>query len=353
MGVRGFTWVALVALTLFTSTPAWAQAGDEASRAEARKIGYAGVEAYQAGDFATAHERLETAYQLLQVPSLGLWSARALAKLGKLVEADARYQEVIRLPTSVGDEAIQEQARRDAGNERGALVRRIPSILVRVEGAPISDVTVTIDDAVVAGSALSENQPVNPGPHRVEGVRGTTRVRVEIKVAEGERREAALRFAPPGPPASSGGSDAGLVVERRGASPGSDKLMAVSRWRTMRTVGWVTVGVGGAALAVGAFSGLMAMSKRNDLDTIGCGDGSTCPPSQRGNVDSYNNLRIVSGVGLIVGAALAGVGAYLVLTAPPDKLVVWPEASRRRPRSTISNVRLAVGLGGTVLSGEF
>src|SRR3954451_17395062 len=128
MAVRGVSWPFLIALTLLTARPVAAHASDDSSRAEARKIGYAGVEAFQAGDFATARDRLETAYQLLQVPSLGLWSARALAKLGKLVEADARYAQVIGLPTSVGDEAIQEQARQDARNERAALARRIPSI---------------------------------------------------------------------------------------------------------------------------------------------------------------------------------------------------------------------------------
>jgi hypothetical protein len=345
MGVRGVSWLVLVALTLLTAAPVRAQAGDEASRAEARKIGYAGVEAYQAGDFATARERLETAYQLLRVPSLGLWSGRALAKLGKLVEADARYLEVIRLPTSVGDEAIQEQARRDASNERTALARRIPSILVRVEGAPASEVSVTIDDAAMVGSALGENHLVNPGRHKVEGLRGTTRASVAITVAEGEQREAVLRFAAaPQAVAPSSGPDAALGVQRPAVSTGSD---------SKRTIGWVTLSAGGAGLVIGAVSALMAMSKKSDLDTAGCSDGRNCPASERGNVDSYNNLRVVSGVGFIAGAALAGVGAYLLLTAPADDAGREPAASRPRPRSGIGNVRLAVLPGGTVLSGEF
>jgi hypothetical protein len=345
MGVRGVSCLVLVALTLLTASPARAQAGDEAARAEARKIGYAGVEAYQAGDFATARERLETAYQMLRVPSLGLWSARALAKLGKLVEAEARYLEVIRLPTSVGDEAIQEQARRDAGNERTALARRIPSVIVRLEGAPASEVAVTIDDAALVGSALAENHLVNPGRHKVEGIRGTTRAQVEISVAEGEQREAVLRFAAaPAASTSSGGPDPTLGVQRPAASTGSDPR---------RTIGWVTLGTGGAGLVIGAVSGFMAMSKKSDLDKAGCGTGSTCPPSERGNVDSYNSLRTVSGVGFIAGAALAGVGAYLLLTAPTDDAGHEPAASRRRPRTGIGNVRLSVLPGGTVLSGEF
>ena len=344
MGVRGVCFLVLVALTLFTAAPVSAQSGDDASRAEARKIGYAGVEAYQAGDYATARERLETAYQLLRVPSLGLWSARALAKLGKLVEADARYLEVIRLPTSVGDEAIQEQARQDAGNERAALARRIPSVLVRVEGAPANEVAVTIDGAALVGSALGENQLVNPGRHKVEGTRASAHAVVEISVAEGEQRDAILRFAAaPAGAATPGGADAGPGVLKPVPSTGSD---------SKRTIGWVTLSAGGAGLVVGAVSGLMAMSKKSDLDKAGC-DGSACPVSERGNVDSYNSLRIVSGVGLIAGAALVAAGAYLLMTTPAgDSAADSPTASGRR-RSRIANVRLSVVPGGTVLSGEF
>src|SRR5689334_6891943 len=223
MAARGVVYLAFGAAVLLTAGRSVAQPSpsDDPARAEARKIGYAGVEAYQAGDFATARERLETAYQMLRVPSLGLWSARALAKLGKLVEAEARYLEVIRLPTSVGDEAIQQQARQDAGNERTSLARRIPSILVRVEGAPANEVAVTIDDAALVGSALGENHLVNPGRHEVEGIRGTTRTSVAISVAEGEQREAVLRLAAApqaGAPPSGPGPDAAVGVQHPAVS---------------------------------------------------------------------------------------------------------------------------------------
>src|SRR4029079_7449233 len=195
MHARGLGILGWVALMLFTVWRAAAQPSDDATRAEARKIGYAGVEAYQAGDFATAHDRLETAFQMLRVPSLGLWSARALTKLGKLVGGEARYLEVIRLPTSVGDEAIQEQARQDARNERAELARRIPSVLLRVEGAPAAEVAVTIDGAPLTGTAIGESHLVNPGRHRIEGVRGSARASADVVAAEGEQKSALLRFA--------------------------------------------------------------------------------------------------------------------------------------------------------------
>ncbi|HMF44870.1 MAG TPA: hypothetical protein VKQ32_29560 [Polyangia bacterium] len=337
---------------MFTFTlagrPTSAQPADEATRDEARKIGYAGVEAFQAGDFATAHDRLEAAYRLLQVPSLGLWSARALGKLGKLVEADARYLEVIRLPTSVGDEAIQAQARQDAERERGELARRIPSIQVRVQGAPVAEVAVTIDGAPVVGSALGDSQLVNPGHHRIEGVRGATRAHADVDVAEGEQREAALGFAAPTAEAGSGGAaDAGLRAQS-GASTGGGP---------MRTVGWVTLGAGGAGLATGVVTALIVRSKKNHLDGVGCGDGGqNCPVSEASNVDSFNSWRPVPTISLIAGALLSGAGAYLLLTTPApggDAGSAQAATARPRLRPLLFNVRLAVLPGGTTVSGEF
>jgi hypothetical protein len=347
MHARALGFLGSIALMLFTVGRAAAQPSDDATRAEARKIGYAGVEAYQAGDFATAHDRLETAYQLLRVPSLGLWSARALAKVGKLVEADARYLEVIRLPTSVGDEAIQEQARRDATSERADVGRRIPVVLVRVEGAPAGEVAVTIDGASVAASTPGA-YPVNPGRHKIEGVRETARATAEVVVAEGEKKEAVLRLAAPLADAAgaSGSADTPLVTQPGSVSTGSS---------TTRTIGWATLAGGGAGLAVGVVTGLMVRSKKNHLDSVGCGEGGQmCPASEAGNVDSYNSLRPVPAIGFIVGAALTGVGAYLLLTTPAAaEPAAGAGATAQRRRPVFGNVRLAVVPGGTLLSGEF
>jgi len=352
MSARRVSGLVAMVLMLFAlalaGAPAAAQSGDDASRAEARKIGYAGVEAYQAGDYATARDRLEAAYQLLKVPSLGLWSARALAKLGKLVEADARYLEVIKLPTSVGDEAIQEQARRDASSERGALARRIPSVLVRVEGAPLGEVAVTVDDEALVGAAPGESHLVNPGRHRIEGIRGSARVRTEVTVAEGEQKEAMLRFVPAGADVAAGsGADAGLRAQPgAGVSTGGGP---------MHTVGWVALGAGGAGLAVGVVSAFVVRSKKNHLDGVGCGDGGQmCPASEAGNVDSYNSWRPVPTISLVAGAVLAGAGAYLLLTTPARSDWGGGAGTASRSRSaTFANVRLSLVPGGTLLSGEF
>ena len=104
-----------------------AQPDSEATQAAARALGYSGVAAYQAGDYATAQDQLEQSFELVKIPSLGLWSARALVKVGKWVEAAERYQQVAALPISFGDAAIQQAAKADAERERAELTPRIPT----------------------------------------------------------------------------------------------------------------------------------------------------------------------------------------------------------------------------------
>ena len=118
-----------------------AHATADGDRAVARKLGYAGVEAYQAGRYPIASEQLERAYAVLRVPSIGLWSARALARNGKLVEASERYLELARLELSEGDQRVQQRALEDAAKELAELDKRVPSITVAVEGAKADEVT--------------------------------------------------------------------------------------------------------------------------------------------------------------------------------------------------------------------
>ena len=91
----------LLAASLLLTTVSRAEPSDSATRDAARSLGLSGIEAYQAGNYELASSRLEKAYALLNVPSIGLWSARALAKRNRPVEAAARYFEVLALPLSL------------------------------------------------------------------------------------------------------------------------------------------------------------------------------------------------------------------------------------------------------------
>jgi hypothetical protein len=336
-----------VACVWLAPVAARAQAVDEVSRGAARDIGYAGVAAYQAGDFKTAHERLEKAYALLPVPSLGLWSARALAQVGLLVEAERRCREVAQLPSSVGDGAIQDQARVDARREAASLSARVPKLILRVEGAPPDEVTVTIDGKGAIALAAGRSAAVNPGRHTVEGARGSVRVRTQIEVAEGEQQVALLRFPAEGPAPEALAPGAVAATRPAGDVERAAGSEAALGGGAARTLGWVAIVSGAAGLATGGVLGAVALSRKSELDGNPSCMQHSCPSTEKGAVDGYDRLRIASGVGFIAGAALVATGAVLLFAARPS-------AEARAAKATgISGVRLAVLPGAAVLGGRF
>ena len=313
--VKSASLVGGLCFALAWPTVGAAQAIDPASRATARKLGYAGVEAYQAGNYAVACEKLEKAYQALRVPSLGLWSARCLGKQLKLVEASERYVEVKRLEIGDREVAVQQRALAEASTELDQLTPRIPTIALQVQERRADEVTVSIDDVRVSSSLLTEPRPVNPGKHKVVAQSRDARVEVEVTVGEAEHKPAALRFA--SAPVASKGVSLLPTASLQTTSAGDPKEAPPAGADPMRTLGWVGVAAGGAGIAVGAIAGAMVASKKSQLN---CPDNLCNPDEVSVNtVNSYNSLRTVSTVGFVAGAALALGGVVLLVTSSPSQ----------------------------------
>jgi hypothetical protein len=298
-------WPFLLATALY-ALPLAAQP-DEATRTAARALGTAGVESYQAGDYAAANDKLEKAYGLLQVPTLGLWSGRALVKLGKWVEATDRFLEVTSLQVPAGEYAVQKQAQADAMTELKDLSARVPLVSVKVEGAALSDCSFTIDAQPVASSLLTAGRLMNPGKHVIEAHRGSDVARTEITVAEGERTTAVLKF-PATTPA--------VVPPPVPPPPISRHETTESGGSAQRTWGWVTLAAGGVGLAVGGITGGLAVGKKHELESNPNCTGTRCASSEQDEVSSYNGMNTISTIGFIGGGVLAATGVVLLLTAP-------------------------------------
>jgi hypothetical protein len=324
-----FAWRATMPLVVaLAGSAAGAQPIDDATRAAARDMGYAGVEAFQAGRYPAASEKFEKAYRIVRTPALGLWSARALAKLGLYVEAAERYQEVTLLEASGSGVAVQKQAQADASAELAALAPKIPRIVISLFGARNADAKVTIDGAPLASELVGEPRPINPGRHQIAAARGDERVSTEVLVAEGERKQVVLHFEK--------STASGLPVRpeapdrERGADPvppaPADAAATSDPGATRRMMGWVGIGVGGTALVVSGVTDILALKQLGEIhDTCG---GDTCPSSQSALVDKYATLRSITIFSLVGGSVVAGAGAALLLTAPkpsaPVTLVMSP-----------------------------
>ena len=335
MAYRVLRVVALGMACLAVSVPAVAQAPvDAATKGAARNLSEQGVMDFQNQDYAAASEKLERAYTVLKAPAIGLWSARAFVKTNRLVEGYERYLETTRLKGAGGDATKEEQARADAQVELAQLAPRIPTLVVQVEGGPPEEITVTVDGARLANVLLGEERPVNPGSHVLQAIRGDQKVMLQVQIAEGETRTAKLKLdpqpqepavapvTPPLPIAAVAPSVAPAAVRPAPVPPvTSDQSPPPAQTTSLvRTIGWVTLAVGGVGLGMGALTGALAIGKRETLDDSGeCRAELRCYPSQNDTVSSYNTLRTVSGVGLIAGGVLAATGVVLLLTAPSEQ----------------------------------
>lgn len=295
-----------VALTLTSSSAAFAQvAPSDADRAAARQLGYQGVEAFQAQDYATAEDKLHRAFEVVKVPTLGLWLARTLTKNQRWVEAAEVYREVLRLEPTEGKVEAQREAQRTAQGELEELEGKIPSVVVGVEGAAANEVEVEIDGVRVPPAFLGEARPANPGQHRVVGKFREQVLERTVELAPGEQHDVKLVFEPapdePAPP----GND---------VAPPADAEPTVSA-DVQRWAGWGALGVGAAGLVVGSVTGILVLRKKGELERSEHCQGTTCEKAAHGEVDSYNRLRTISGVGFIVGGIAAAAGATLLLTS--------------------------------------
>jgi hypothetical protein len=318
---------ATVAVSFLLARGVFAQKVDDETRAAARKLANAGVAAYQAQHYDEASAKLEKAFQLLELPSVGLWSARALVKTGHLVEGQERYLKVARLSPSGGALEVQKKAQADASADLVALAPRVPEVIVGFDKAPASDVSLTIDGKPLPALLADESCPINPGVHKISATYKGRSSETVIEIAEGEHRRVSLHLDQSGSSGTSPvqASSESAIRDRSGETQGAPANRTGGS--SQRTIAWATVAVGGAGIALGAVTGAMALARRSDLDGSGLCSASQCGPSEQSTVSSYNSLRTVSEVGFIAGGLVAATGLVVLLTSPraeaPGNASLW------------------------------
>jgi hypothetical protein len=299
--------IACLMLGLTLTAGVAAQNVDQASLASARALGYEGVERFQKGDYPGAVERLDRAYEVVKAPSLGLWSARALVKVGRLVEASERYLEVTRLEVVSGEKAVQRKAQADAESEREALLPKIPSVVVGVEGAAPTEVKVSIDGVAISSALIGVKRLVNPGTHQFQASFGSELASESVTLAEGESKVVTLRF----PTAGAAAAPSSPVTEKP-AEATSEGL------GTQRVLALVAGGIGVVGVGVGTVFGLKAKSQRDEAEKYCSGAACTDPRGVTAGNDAHGAGN-VSTIAMIVGAVGIAGGVTLWFTAPRER----------------------------------
>lgn len=200
-GLVPLRWLVLVTLVLWLGGASLSSAGD----ADVAKLRNAGMAAFEAGNYAAAKQAFDQAFGLSPLHSLGLWTARSRAKLGELVEADQRYEKVLKTPLTESAPSAEREAQQHAAGEREELRHRIPRLRIKLEGVDPSEVEVRLDGVLVADEfvIVQKHSPfphgkalqVNPGSHQIVAVSADQRKDLSVTLAEQQTREVSLRFA--------------------------------------------------------------------------------------------------------------------------------------------------------------
>jgi hypothetical protein len=321
-------WLLLIGL----SWPAPALAQDESTRAAARTLGTEGVEAFQEGRYSEAVDKLERAFNVVRAPSIGLWSARALVKAGKWVEAAERYLEVSRLDPNSGDVSVQRQAQADAVKEREALSGKLPSLRIQVRGAS-ANATVTLDGRLLPPALLGAKVPVNPGSHLVELHDGYQHVEQRVETPQSAAVAVMLDASAPG--ASGPSSRAATEIDSHSAA-------GLSR---LQVTGIVIGSVGAVGLGLSGYFALRAKSFDRQSKQAGrCDENNTCDAdgyAQRGDAIDHATAATVS---VLAGSVLAAAGLTLVF-AGGEK--------RKTDARVQARPAAGAGLAGVELCGSF
>lgn len=246
------------------------------------------------------------------------------------------------LVTSAWTHFIEAESQFKSGDTRAAYAReraaalepRIPRLTVRLQpGAPRA-ARVFRDAEELKEASLGVPLPVDPGPHVVIVRVGSAEARVAVTTTEGEVTEIVAS-----PPAEVPRAPEETTLPPSRVGPRLDKNVEVTDTRTR---GWVLVGVGSTAIAVGAVTGTIALSKANTVKEV-CGpDYLTCNGTSVDAASTGRTMATVSTVSLIAGGALAFAGVYFVLRSPS-----------RSAASSASRTKISLGPAALIVRGTF
>jgi len=284
-------------------------------RATARSLAGEGYQALQDKDFATASDRFSRADALVHAPTLMIDWARSLVGLGKLVEAQERYEQIVREGVDARAPKSWLRALSDASAELAELKPRLAWVTISVSGSDAPHVT--IDGTAVPPAAIGVRRAVNPGASLVRvQAKGYLAQKKVLDLREGAEEAVAFSLEPdPDAQAANAAHDRPLPAPA--PAPAHDP-----------TLMYVAFGVSGAGLVVGGVTGALALGKRSQLANACRSD--RCLSDKASLIKSYHTLGTLSGVGFSLGVAGAGVGVALWYLnrnsnhAPSQGLVVHP-----------------------------
>ncbi len=283
---------------------------DKQTQNLARQAYDGGTKAYEAGDFATAHEKFKAANDLIPSPHAEYWIAKSLDQQNLAEQAVEAYQVFLNNPAAskAGEDKLA-----DAQTRLKALKATLPAevaIVATPDGANVS-----IDGETAGVTPLTVKLPA--GTHKItvskegyeprsldiEAVGGEKlEQRVELVQAKPEPVPAAPAPPPPAPPPPPP------------PPPKPERSMVPA---------YVTLGIAGAGAVVGTIFGIAALSAKSDFDDAPSVD----------HADSVERNALIADMAFGVAITLGITGVVLLTTGDDDG--AQESTARREPKRRI------------------
>jgi hypothetical protein len=277
----------------------------------ARSVAVTGREAFNAGDYETALALFRRAYTLYPAPTVVLYEARALEKMGLLLEAVEAYDRTTHMPVNRGAPAQFAEALAAAEAEGRQLRASIPSLTIKAAGVSGDDpnLKISLDERPVGAEQVGSPWQLNPGRYRVLASVGPERIdQADVVLNRGQHATVVLDLAETAPPSGNFPGTDGVIESAPPSSAPPVPLLA-----------YAAGGVGVVGIGSGVITGLMATGKHGEAE-------QNCPGGEciRGTdgfaaASSFRTLRTISTISYGVGAAGVAVGLLLWLTADDEE----------------------------------
>ncbi|NUQ76065.1 MAG: hypothetical protein HUU21_21200 [Polyangiaceae bacterium] len=257
----------------------------------------------------------------------------AFEAMGKLVEARAMVVKVGQLPGETIEPWAHKQARASAASAIEALDTRIPSLVLRIQGAPKETVTATVDGFPVPAESLAAPLQFNPGKREVVVTApGYRTARTTVELVEGVVQPVEVPIA----------------LEREAISTASHQNDDSKPVRNDAIV-YAGIGVSGALAVVGVATAIgAAMAEQKSYDDWEQANCTAMPtPSCYNNFNEQENKRFLlanTAIWSFIGATVVGTGTlvYALVVKKPEK----PSPQRQA-------VYVEPAVGGILVRGTF
>jgi hypothetical protein len=262
-------------------------------------------------------------------------SAQDLQHAGKLREARAR------LAVCIAD-TCPGAVREDCGQRLADVDRSIPTIVFDAKdaaGNDVSAVRVSMDGQALADKLVGTPIAVDPGEHKfVFEVQGAPPVSKVLVLHEGERNRREKVVIALG----------GHAAQPAPAEATTDQVEVRSEdGKNRRLAGLVVGGVGAVGVIVGGIAGIASKYTYDGAMKNNCGSAlpggnqpaTVCNQDGVDAVDRAKKEASIATVGMLGGAVLLGVGAYLYFTAPKENAATVAVAPSLGPGAATLTVR--------------